>query len=172
MRRSLLVSGLALLCLAATPAAAQVTISQSPSTSRVIGTVMRGSAATTFSVSTAGVVTRVSGDAIRVSSSSVTVPTITLNCASNNCKGDEFRVTVTASGASGDSRITRFRFGTLSAGQLRSARPADGASLTFDMRMTHRQNPASFTLGMDVLLEGAANGGTHNFTFTVTATER
>jgi hypothetical protein len=170
MIRSLLAPGLALVCLAATPAAAQVSISNSPATSPEM-TVMRGSTATTFSISTAGLVTRVSGDAIQVSSSSVTLPTITLTCLVNNCKGDEFRVTVTATGSSGDSRITRFRIGTLRGGRYRSAVPVEAASLTFDLRMEDRRSPMSFTLGMDVLLAGAADGGTQTFTFTVTATQ-
>ncbi len=171
MIRSVLALALALACLAATPAAAQLSISRSPMTSPEIGIVMKGSTATTFSVSTAGAVTRVSGDAIRVSSSSIPVPTITLHCGTNNCKGDEFRITITASGASGDSRISLFRIGTLSGGRFKSARPADGASLTFDLRMDTRKNPMSFTLGMDVLMAAAAQGGIQTFTFTVTATE-
>jgi hypothetical protein len=170
MIRSLLALGLALLCLAATPAAAQISILRSPVTSPVIGIVMNGSTATTFSVSTAGVVSRVSGDAIRVSSSSVTPPTITLNCLSS-CKNDEYRITVTATGASGDSRITRFRIGTLRGGRYRSAVPAEAASLTFDVRIEDRGTPLTFILGMDILLAAAANSGTQTFTFTVTATQ-
>ena len=47
MTRILLLSGLAAIFLIATPAAAQISMSRSPATSPVIGTVVRGNAATT-----------------------------------------------------------------------------------------------------------------------------
>lgn len=171
MMRSLLALGLALLCLAATPAAAQFSISRSPVTSPVLGVVMNGSTATTFSVSTAGVVSRLSGDAIRVSSSSVTPPTITLNCEQSCNSSREFRITVTATGASGDSRIARFRIGALTGARYQSTAPAEAASLTFDIKVEDRRVPMSFILGMDILLAAAANSGTQAFSFTVTATQ-
>ena len=171
MTRILLLSGLAAIFLIATPAAAQISMSRSPATSPVIGTVVRGNAATTFSVSTAGVVTRVSGDAIRLSSASITQPTVTLTCGTNsNCQNRDVRVTVTASGASGAGSITRFRVGSLTGATYRTAAPADAASLAFDLMPLGSRGSATFTLGMDVLLAAAANSGTDTFTFTVTAT--
>ena len=173
MTRFLLLPGLAAIFLMATPAAAQISISRSPPTSPVIGTVVRGSAATTFSVSTAGMVTRVSGNAIRLSSASITRPTITLTCGTNsNCVNRDVRVTVTAGGVSGDGSITLFRIGTLTGATYRTFAPADAASLTFDLRPLGSGRSATFTLGMNVLLAAAANSATGTFTFTVTATFR
>ena len=171
MTRILLLPGLAAIFLIATPAAAQISMSRSPVTSPLIGTVVRGNAATTFSVSTAGVVTRVSGDAIRLSSASITRPTITLTCGTNsNCVSRDLRVTVTAGGASGDGGISLFRIGTLTGATYRTAAPANAASLTFDLRPLGSGRSATFTLGMDVLLAAAAISRTNTFTFTVTAT--
>lgn len=172
MTRVLLaLSVLTLALFASAPAFAQISISRSPTTSPVIGTVVRGSSATTFSVSTAGVVTRASGNAIRLSTASVTPPTVTITCGSNNnCKNKDVRVTVTATGASDDGSISRFRMGALTGATYRTSAPADGASLTFDLRPIGVSRSASFPLGMDVLLAAAADSGTDTFTYTVTAT--
>lgn len=157
----------------AAPTLAQISVSRSPTTSPVIGSVVRGSAATTFSVSTGGVVTRTSGNAIRVSGASVTPPTVTITCGvSFACYGSDVRVVVTASGASDDGSISRFRIGALTGATYRTTAPADGASLTFDLRPLGVGRSASFPLGMDVLLAAGADSGTDTFNYTVTATFR
>lgn len=173
-------AGLSLLTLAsalmlATPAAAQLSVSRSPGgTAPVVGTVVRGSAATTFSISTAGVVTRTSGNAIRLSSASVTPPTVSINCGLSlmTCQTRDVRVTITASGASDDGRLSSFRIGTLTGGSYRGSAPADGPSLTFDLRPIGANRSVTFPLGMDVLLAAGADSGTDTFTYTVTATFR
>jgi len=173
IRAALSLLSLALTLMLATPAAAQLSVSRSPGgTAPVIGTVVRGSAATTFSISTTGVVTRTSGNAIRLSTASVTPPTISINCGLSllNCPGRDVRVVITASGASDDGSITRFRIGTLSGGNYRNAAPAEGASLTFDLRPIGSGRSVTFPLGMDVLLAAGADSGTDTFTYTVTAT--
>lgn len=168
---SLMMFGLMLL--AAGPAAAQLSVSRSPSgTAPVIGTVVRGSAATTFSVSTAGVVTRTSGNAIRLSTSSVTPPAITIHCGLTliSCLLRDVRVVVTATGASDDGSINRFRIGTLTGGTYRTAPPAESGSLVFDLRPIGAGRSVTFPLGMDILLAPGADSGTDTFTYTVTAT--
>lgn len=172
MTRVLPTLALALACVATTPAAAQIAISRAPATSPVLGNVVQGSAATTFGVSTAGVVTRASGDAIRVTSSATTPTTITITCPSNanSCKSRDVRVTIAPSGAGTDASVTLFRVGTLTGATYRTSAPADAASLTFDLRPLGAQGSASFPLGMNVLLSAAAGNGTKSFSFTVTAT--
>lgn len=159
--------------LAATPARAQISINRSPATAPVLGTVVRGSAATTFSISAAGVVTRPTGNAIRLRSTTVTVPTVAITCGTNsNCANRDVRVVVTASGASDDASISRFRIGALTGATYRTTAPAEGASLTFDLRPIGRSSSASFPLGMDVVLAAASDSGADTFTYTVTATFR
>lgn len=175
MIRTLLASAVLLFgILGAAPAMAQISISRSPVTSPVIGKVVRGSTATTFAVSSGGVVTRTAGNAIRLTTASITPPTVTISCAVFNfsCGLYDIRVTVNATGASGEGSITRFRMGTLTRGAYSTFAPADGASLTFDLRPVGSGGSASFTLGMDVLLAAGANSGTDTFTYTVTATFR
>lgn len=159
----------------ATPAAAQLSVSRTPSgTAPVIGAVVRGSAATTFSISTAGVVTRPTGNAIRLSTASVTPPTISINCGLSlmSCQTRDVRVVITASGASDDGSISRFRIGALTGGAYRTSAPAEAASLTFDLRPIGSGRSVTFPLGMDVLLAAGADSGTDTFTYTVTATFR
>jgi hypothetical protein len=157
----------------ATPAAAQLSVSRSPTgTAPVIGTVVRGSAATTFSISTSGVITRTAGNAIRLSTASVTAPTISIACGFTlfTCQTRDVRVVITASGASDDGSINRFRMGALTGGSYRNSAPGEGASLTFDLRPIGSGRTVSFPLGMDVLLTAGADSGTDTFTYTVTAT--
>lgn len=173
MRACLSLMMFGVMFLTASPAAAQLSISRSPSgTAPVIGTVVRGSAATTFSISTAGVVTRTSGNAIRLSTASLTPPTISISCGLTllTCQMRDVRVVITATGASDDGSISRFRIGSLTGGSYRGSAPAEGASLTFDLRPIGSGRSVTFPLGMDVLLTAGADSGTDTFTYTVTAT--
>ena len=161
--------------LVANPAAAQLSISRSPTgTAPVVGTVVSGNAATTFSISAAGVISRTSGNAIRLSTASVTPPTISINCGFSlmTCQTRDVRVVVTASGASDDGSISRFRIGGLTGGTYRGSAPAEGSSLTFDLRPIGSGRSVTFPLGMDVLLVAGADSGTDTFTYSVTATFR
>ena len=51
---------------------AQLAVSRSPAAAPALGNTIRGGSATTFQITSDGVVTRASGNAIRISSSSVT----------------------------------------------------------------------------------------------------
>jgi hypothetical protein len=145
--------------LAASPAAAQVAVSRSPATAPSLGRVVAGSSTTVFSVSAGGAVTRTSGDAIRLTTAGVTAPTVTVTCMTLvNCTLRDVRVTVTASGGSGGASITRFRIGTLSGGTYRTSAPAEGASLTFDLRPLGMGGSASFPLGVDVSVTAGSLG--------------
>ena len=153
------------------PTAAQISISNSPSTSPVVGTVVRGSLASTFNISTSGVVTRPIGDATRLSTSSVTVPTVMITCGtSKDCNNKDVRVTITATGASGAGSITLFRVGPLSGTTYNTSAPAEAASLTFDVNPLGSGRSASFPLGMDVRLAAGAASGSATYTYSVSVT--
>lgn len=176
MIRTFLAAASAVLALsvATAPAAqAQVTVTRSPSTAPTLGSTIRGSSSTTFSISTSGVVTRTSGDAIRMSSSTVTIPTINLDCGLLNlkdlCALRYIRVRIQPAGGSGPATITRFRVGTLYGTSFRSSRPTEGSSVTFDLLPIGILGGASFTLGMDVVLQAGASSGEHTFNYIVTA---
>lgn len=161
------VAALSLLSPSLAPTPAQAQVSHTPATAPALGTTIRGTSATTFSVSTSGVVTRTSGNAIRLSSASVTAPTISLNCGLLNLAGlcalRYVRVTITPVVGSTAS-ISKFRVGSLSGATYRSgSAPAEAASLTFDLNPLGLLGTATFVLGMDMTL--AANAATGNYTF-------
>ena len=159
----------------ARPALAQsdVSVTRSPATAPTLGTTIRGTSATTFSISTAGVVTRSSGNAIRLSSGSVTTPTLSINCGLLNLSGlcalRYIRVTITPVVGSGPATISRLRVGSLSGASYRAgSAPAEAASLTFDLNPIGLLRTATLRLGMDVLLGANAVSGVYNFDYTVT----
>jgi hypothetical protein len=168
----LALASVAISLLAATTAAGQtvVTITQLPlGTTPILGSVLAGSAATTFSVSNSGVVTQ-SGNAIRMTSAPVTVPTYTVTCTGSLlCVTNTMRITVAVAGASGPATITALRVGNMTTGlYLLGIPPLPSSSMFFDLLPLAA--PITFTLGMDVLLPASAPAGTDTFTYTVTAT--
>lgn len=152
---------------------AQATVTRSPATAPALGTTIRGNATTVFSISPTGTVTRVSGNAIRLSSSSVTTPTLTVNCGLLNLSGlcalRFVRVTITPVTGSGPATISKLRIGSLSGASYRSgSAPAEATSLVFDLNPLGLLGSASFRLGMDVTLPADAASGTHTYNYIVT----
>lgn len=162
-----------LMLFAAGQAQADPTVTRSPATAPTLGTTIRGSSATTFSITTAGAVSRTSGNAIRLTTSSVTTPTITINCGLLNLNGlcalRYIRVTITPVAGSGPATITRLRVGSMTGGVYRSgSAPAEGSSLTFDLNPLGLFTTATFKLGMDVQLAANAASGNTTFDYLIT----
>lgn len=152
-------------------ALAQLAISRSPATAPALGTTIQGSSATTFQITTDGAVTRTSGNAIRLSSASVTAPTITITCNSfaSACYQRYVRVTITPVTGSGPATISRLRVGSLSGSNYRTgSAPAEAASLQFDLNPLGWYGSASFRLGMNVLLAANASSGLDTYDYLVT----
>jgi hypothetical protein len=150
---------------------AQAQISLSPRTSPALGNTIQGSTTTTFSLSTSGAVTRISGDAIRLSNSSVTAPTVSFSCGLLNlgglCALRPLRVTIAPSVSDG-ARISRFRVSNLSGATYRNgAAPADGQVVTFDVNPLGLLSTGSFRLGMDIEVAGRATPGIYPLSYTV-----
>jgi hypothetical protein len=160
---------------AASAAQAEIAVTTSPTSAPVLGTVVRGSSATTFSVATNGAVTRTSGDAIRLSNASVTTPTVSINCGLLNLPGlcalRQIRVTVQPAGTTGQATITKLRVGSLTgATYATGSAPAESSSITFDLNPIGLLGTASFKIGMDMLLPGNTTTTVNNVNYTVTAT--
>lgn len=152
---------------------ADASVTRSPATAPTLGTTIRGTSATTFSISTAGVVTRTSGNAIRLSSGSVTTPTLSINCGLLNLSGlcaiRYIRVSITPVTGSGPASIARLRVGSLSGASYRTGSPpADASSLTFDLNPIGLLSTATLRLGMDVVLAANAASGSYAFDYIVT----
>ncbi|ATQ43878.1 hypothetical protein [Caulobacter mirabilis] len=167
----LLAAGLAL-----APGAALAQIQVTPATAPVLGTTIRGSSVTVFSISTTGVVTRLSGNGIRMSSASVTVPTISFNCGLLNLSGlcalRQLRVTIIPLAGSGPASIVKLRVGGLTGTTyVGGSPPPEGTSVTFDVNALGLLSTASFQLGMDVqLAANATPTGLQSFAYQVTVT--
>ena len=154
-------------------ALADASVTRSPATAPTLGTTIRGTSATTFSISTAGSVTRTSGDAIRLTSGSVTTPTLSINCGLLNLSGlcalRYIRVTITPVTGSGPATISRLRVGGLSGATYRTgSAPTEAASLTFDLNPIGLLSTATLQLGMDVVLAANAASGAYSFDYIVT----
>ena len=156
-----------LMLISATPVSAQ-SVSRSPATAPTLGTTIRGTATTTFSVTTAGVVTRSSGNAIRLSTGSVTTPTLTVSCGLSLVCGRYVRVTITPVSGTGPATISRFRVGSLSGTSFRSGgAPAESSTLSFDLNPVGILGSATMKLGMDVQLAANAETGLDTFDYLV-----
>lgn len=170
LRLSLALFALVLMSVA-TRAEAQM-ITYSPASGPALGRTVRGSSATTFTISTAGVVSRASGDAIRMSNTSVSAPTVNFSCGFLNlsqlCLTRTARVTIAPAGGTGPASITRFRISNLSGTTYRSgSAPAEAGVLVFDLNPLGLFGTVSFKLGMDVLLAAGAATGTATYSYTV-----
>ncbi|RZJ88156.1 MAG: hypothetical protein EON88_21720 [Brevundimonas sp.] len=138
-------------------------VTRSPAVAPVLGNTIRGSTTTVFSISTGGVVTRTSGDAIRISTGSVTAPTININCGLLNlnslCALRFMRVTITPVTGAGSATITKFRVSGMTGATYRlGVTPPEAASMTFDLNPIGLLNPVNIKLGMDVSLAPGASG--------------
>lgn len=155
----------------ATRAEAQM-ISYTPASGPALGATLRGGLATTFSVSTAGVVTRTAGDAIRLSNAAVTAPTVNFNCGLLNlghlCLARPVRVTIAPAAGSGPASITRFRISNLRGTTYRlGSAPSDAGVLIFELDPLGLLGGVSFRLGMDVVLAGGSASGNWSYGYTV-----
>lgn len=153
-------------------AEAQISVSQSPAIAPDLGKVIAGSAPTTFNITADGVVTRTSGNAIRLSNGSVTTPTISISCALLNlvnlCAARYMQITVQPAGGSGPASVNMFRLGSLQGASFRDGQPTPASAITFVL------NPmglgtTTFKLGMDVSVAAGAASGQKLFSYTVTA---
>lgn len=168
--RKILCSALLGLAIAGQAQADDVTVSRTPASAPVLGTVIRGASATTYSISTNGVVTRTAGDAIRLSNASVDTPTITLSCGwVARCLSRPVRVTIRPGGNAGDASIVKLRRGSVSGYGYSISAVSEGQTLVFDLPVIGPFRQVTFDLGMDVKLEAGAQARVHTFSYTVTA---
>jgi len=104
-------------------------------------------------------VTRVSGNAARITTGAVTSPTITVTCGNaGQCKSNNIRVRVTAGATSGVT-IVSFTVSSLTGTTYNSGSPpAEASSLDFQLRSPGGNSSATFRLGMRLNVSVAAAG--------------
>lgn len=165
MRSSRMSGGLAVSCLslAAAPAAAEVTVTLPAATTPALGEIVRGTMPTVFRIGVDGLVTRISGDAVRLRSTPVTPPTMRLTCGllnlSSLCLARNIRITMAPQASGTLGSVTMFRIGALSGTTFVSGPPADGSTMNFQL------NPmglgvVTIQFGMDVTVAAGQTGVT------------
>lgn len=172
MERTLAAAG-ALLVVSTAQAAAQITVATSPtSNAPAIGRVADATTDTVFLVNAAtGAVTRVSGNAVRLTTAATTSPTITIGCGNFAvCNTADVRVRITAGTAvGGRASIASFSVANLTDTTYNSgAAPAEAASLDFQLNPIGANDTDTFKLGLRIRAPTAGATGATTLPYTVT----
>ncbi|HEY5105759.1 MAG TPA: hypothetical protein VII73_03180 [Caulobacteraceae bacterium] len=139
-----------------------------------LGKIVADSTVSVFNVNaSSGLVTKISGTAIRLTSGSVTTPTITIKCASSgtNCNRT-FTVQILAgSTLSGrPTTITSFNVANLSGGAgvtFSPSAPPAAAPMTFSIVSTVTTFTVTFKVGLKARFNASATTGNTDWTYTV-----
>lgn len=165
MRRSRIFGGLAasLLCLPAAPAAAEVTVTLPAATTPALGEIVRGTMPTVFRIGVDGSVTRVSGDAVRLSSAPVTPPTMRLTCGllnlANLCLVRNIRISMAPQTSGTLASVTMFHIGALSGTTFTGGPPADASTMNFQLSPMGL-GVVTIQFGMDITVAAGQTGAT------------
>jgi hypothetical protein len=152
------------------------TVAISPTAAPTLGRVVGGTSVSTFSVdASSGTVTRLSGNAVRLTSGSVTTPTITVVCKTNCANSRVVNVTITAGAVTGRTSITNFTYSNFSSSHsgTTTSGSTTGSPLTFAIQFPTgnggTDKSATFKLGMttSVATTGARGDGAFAYTVSV-----
>jgi hypothetical protein len=141
-----------------------------------LGKVIPNNSAATFRIDPATAsVTRISGNAIRIGSSTASIPTVTINCdrsvlSSTNCaKGTVMRVTISSTSIS-RAQITAFAISPVAGAPVTwGATTTSGNQLSFNVTFTDAKTTvASFKLGMTVQILATGTTGDIPLPYTIT----
>lgn len=156
----------------ATSAAAQISVSVSPSSNApAIGRVADATTNTVFLVNAStGAVTRVSGNAVRLVTTATTSPTITITCgAAASCNTSDVRVRVTRGTAvGGRATLTSFTVANLTDTTFNTTAPTEAAALDFQINPIGANDSDTFKLGLRISAPTTGLTGTTTLPFTVT----
>lgn len=155
-------------CVAAGAAHAQTTsVSISPTTNApALGNVVRGPSSTTFTINpTSGAVSQ-AGPAIRLTSASVSTPTVTIACNSGLCNSRQIAVTISSIGTN-PTLFSRFSVGGLTCAPGCSAAFVGSTSgtppFTFNISGVGNNKTTTFKLGSDVTVSSVETSGAKSF---------
>ncbi len=166
MRRSRMSCGLApsLLGLAATPAAAEVTVTLPAATTPALGEIVAGTMPTVFRIGMDGSVTRISGDAVRLSAAPVTPPTMRLTCGLLNlaslCLVRNIRITMAPQASGTIASLTMFHIGSVAGTTFSGGAPADASTMNFQLNPMGLGNVVVIQFGMDITVAAGQRGAT------------
>jgi hypothetical protein len=164
MRRSRRFGGLAasLSCFAALPAAAEVTVTLPVATTPALGEIVAGTVPTVFRIGVDGSVTRISGDAVRLSRAPVTPPTMRLTCGLLNlaslCLVRNIRITMAPQASGTLASVTLFRIGAVSGSSFNGGPPADASTMNFQLNPMGLGSVVTIQFGMDITVAAGQRG--------------
>ncbi|OAN63900.1 hypothetical protein A7X12_19050 [Sphingomonas sp. TDK1] len=149
-------------CLAAGPAAAEVTVTLPASTTPALGEIVAGTMPTVFRIGVDGSVTRISGDAVRLSNAPVTPPTMRLTCGLLNlaslCLVRNIRITMAPQVSGTIASVTMFRVGAVTGTSFSGGPPADASTLNFQLNPMGLGNVVTIQFGMDITVAAGQRG--------------
>lgn len=166
MRCSRRLGGLAasLSCLAAPPAAAEVTVTLPAPTTPALAEIVAGTLPTVFRIGVDGSVTRISGDAVRLSNAPVTPPTMRLTCGLLNlaslCLVRNIRITMAPQVSGTLAAVTMFRVGAVSGTTFSGGPPAAASTMNFQLNPMGLGNVVVIQFGMDITVAPGQRGAT------------
>lgn len=164
MRCSRRFGGLAasMLCLGAVPAAAEVTVILPAPTTPALGEIVAGTVPTVFRIGVDGSVTRIFGDAVRLSKAPVTPPTMRLTCGllnlANLCLIRNIRITMAPQASGTLAAVTMFRIGTVTGTTFSGGPPADASTMNFQLNPMGLGNIVTIQFGMDITVAPGQRG--------------
>jgi hypothetical protein len=156
--------GASLLSLAATPAAAEVTVTLPVATTPALGEIVAGTMPTVFRIGVDGSVTRISGDAVRLSNAPVTPPTMRLTCGllnlANLCLVRNIRITMAPQASGTIASLTLFHIGAVAGTTFNGGAPADASTMNFQLNPMGLGNVVTIQFGMDITVAAGQRGAT------------
>ena len=139
-----------------------------------VGTIIRGTASTTFTISNAGAVSKSpsgSTAAVRMTAGNTNVLSLTLRCTGNtrcNSTSRKYAITVSSGTRTGGGDIGVYSFGALSRGSLVSGTPTAADPLTFQFQNVNFSSGAvTLTLGFTFVVSSTATRGNTSVPYTV-----
>jgi len=151
-----------LLCLATAPAAAEVTVTLAAPTTPALGEIVAGTMPTVFRIGVDGSVTRISGDAVRLSNAPVTPPTMRLTCGllnlANLCLIRNIRITMAPQASGTLASVTMFHIGAISGSTFSGGTPPDASTMNFQLNPVGLGNVVTIQFGMDITVAAGQRG--------------
>jgi hypothetical protein len=141
-----------------------VTVTLPASTTPALGEIVAGTMPTVFRIGVDGTVTRISGDAVRLSNAPVTPPTMRLTCGLLNlaslCLVRNIRITMAPQASGTLAAVTMFRIGAVSGTTISGGAPADASTMNFQLNPMGLGNVVVIQFGMDITVAAGQRGAT------------
>jgi len=133
-------------------------------TTPALGEIVAGTMPTVFRIGVDGSVTRISGDAVRLSNAPVTPPTMRLTCGllnlANLCLVRNIRITMTPQASGTIASLTMFHVGSVTGTTFVGGAPADASTMNFQLNPMGLGNIVTIQFGMDITVAAGQRGAT------------